>query len=178
MQVWNSAVSSTCWDFDSSYDGSTLFITKCAPGNPGQSTILKQPANGMAPSTVFQSNTLAITTLRVIDAQNAHLLLLAADYAPGVAGDPQHDGIYLLTTSNGSLTRLTTTSAGTFSSLNETSQYFWSNVSRDGKFYAFLNTQQSNGEYILSYGRLTGGTPTIFEDQTSATLALVGWSTT
>ncbi len=176
--VWDSSISPNCWDFDSSYDGSMLYIADCATGNPGQSTIIKQFANGNSPNPILQSSTLCITTVRVIDAQSAHLLLLAEDYAPGVAGDPQHDGVYLLTTSNNSLLRLTSTAAGTYSSLNGTSQYFWSNVSRDGSMYTFLNTRQASNEYTLAYGQLSGGTPTVFADKTNAALALVGWTTT
>jgi hypothetical protein len=57
------------------------------------------------------------------------------------------------------------------------SQYFWSNVSRDGKSYALEMSSSSTNRYTLLFGSLSGGTPTTFADISDGTVMQVaGWT--
>lgn len=167
---------SPCWDFDSSYDGTRLFISQCTPGQPnGSSTVSVEPATGAAPpSTFFTSSTLSITGIRVIDPNNTYLLATVSNGT----GNTSNDGLYKLKT-DGSTNplRLTSTSAGNVSSLNNYSQYFWSNVSRDGSMYALEMANFSTSTYTLMFGPLNGGTPTTFASISGTELQIAGWTT-
>lgn len=63
--------------------------------------------------------------------------------------------------------------------LNTSSQDSWSNVSRNGHFYALkLQSVGDTGDTILALGSLTGGTSqNIVTAPTGAYLSLVGWTT-
>src|SRR5579883_1800975 len=72
--------SQQCWDFDSSFDGRSLFIAQCTYGEPnGSSTIVQQPSDGGAPTPILSSSTLTFNTVRVIDPRSIKLLALASD---------------------------------------------------------------------------------------------------
>lgn len=169
-----------CWDFDSSYDGKTLFIAQCSPGQTtSSSTISQQPATGGTASTILTSSTLSFSTVRVIDPQNTNLLAISANTEQGASSDPAHDGLYLIRT-DGSIApqRLVSTPANEYNSLNSSSQYFWSNISRDGNMYVLQTTKLngSSNEYLLSYGTLSGGSPKAFVDFNQY-MAVAGWTT-
>ena len=68
-----------CWDADSSFDGSTLFIGQCSGINApncsgscvlgtreGPSTISTEPGSGGPPKTILTSQTLGIAAVRAI----------------------------------------------------------------------------------------------------------------
>jgi dipeptidyl aminopeptidase/acylaminoacyl peptidase len=170
-----------CWDFDSSYDSRTLFIAQCALAQPhGSSTIVRQPSNGGATTSVLSSSKLAFNTVRVIDKQSANLLALASDSGLGESsGDPANDGLYLVQTNGSAPLRLTTTHSGQSSQLNAYSQYFWANVSRNVSQYALETTTPGSNIYALSYGPLNGGTPTVFASISDGTMmSIAGWTTT
>jgi Tol biopolymer transport system component len=162
-----------CWDFDSSYDSTKLFISQCTPGQPnGSSTVGVQPATGGTLNTFFTSSTLAINTVRVIDRTNTYLLATVAN----TGGDTSQDGLYKLKTDGSTPLRLTSDKAGETSSLNLFSQYFWSNVSRDGSMYALETSNFSTSTYTLMVGSLNGGTPTIFASTSGTVLEIAGWT--
>ena len=153
-----------CWNFDSSFDGKTIFYNQCTPGAPeGSSTVAAQSTvSGSSASQVFSSSTLAITTVRVFDRSNAFLLATASNSAQGVSGDHSKDGLYKIAT-DGSNNAIPLVAAGNglFCNLNLYSQYYWSNVSRDGNLYALQESgaQGSNFNYTLLYGSMNGGAP-------------------
>ena len=162
-----------CWDFDSSYDSTKLFVSQCTPGQPnGSSTVGVQPATGGTLNTFFTSSTLAINTVRVIDPTNTYLLATVAN----TGGDTSQDGLYKLKTDGSTPLRLTSDKAGETSSLNLFSQYFWSNVSRDGSMYALETSNFSTSTYTLMVGSLNGGTPTIFASISGTVLEIAGWT--
>ena len=166
-----------CWDFDSSFDSTKLFISQCTPGQPnGSSTVGVQPATGGTLSTFFTSSTLAINSVRVIDPNNTYLLATATNIGLGVSGDTGNDGLYKLKTDGSAPLRLTSDNTGEISNLNSFSQYFWSNVSRDGKLYALEMSNFSTGTYTLLYGSLNGGTPTTFASISGTVLEIAGWT--
>jgi serine/threonine protein kinase len=166
-----------CWDFDSSFDSTKLFVSQCTPGQPnGSSTVGVQPAMGGTLSTFFTSSTLAINSVRVIDPNNTYLLATATNMGLGVSGDTSNDGLYKLKTDGSAPLRLTSDHAGETSNLNSFSQYFWSNVSRDGKMYALEMSNFSTGTYTLLYGSLNGGTPKTFASISGTVLEIAGWT--
>lgn len=170
-----------CWDFDSSYDAQTLFITQCTPAQPaGSSTIMQRPVGGGNPTTILNSSTLAFNTVRVIDHKSTTILAIASDTSPGTSsGDPIHDGLYLLKTSGTTPLRLTNTSSGEISRLNAYSQYYWSNVSRDVRLYALETQTPDKNIYALSYGQLDGHAPITFASLSDGTvMSIAGWTTT
>jgi eukaryotic-like serine/threonine-protein kinase len=165
-----------CWDFDSSFDSTKLFVSQCTPGQPeGSSSVGVQPATGGTLNTFFTSSTLAINSVRVIDPNNT-LLATANNMGPGVNDDTSNDGMYRLKTDGSAPLRLTPNNAGETSNLNSFSQYFWSNVSRDGKLYALEMSNFSTGRYTLMFGSLNGGKPTTFADISGTVLEIAGWT--
>jgi serine/threonine protein kinase len=175
QQVYTS--NQPCWDFDSSFDTTRLFVNQCTPGQAlGSSTVGFQPATGGTLNTFFTSPTLAINAVRVI-APDDTLLATANNTNQGVNGDTSKDGLYLLKTDGSNPSLLTLNNAGETSNLNLFSQYFWSNVSRDGKSYALEMSSSSTNRYTLLFGSLSGGTPTTFADISDGTIIeIAGWT--
>jgi eukaryotic-like serine/threonine-protein kinase len=167
------------WDFDTSYDGNTLFITQSLPAQPhGSSTIATQPVSGLSSTSILISSTLAFGIVRVINAQSSYLLAIASDATQSnPAGDPQQDGLYLINTEKSATQHLVSTSSGLSMNLNLYSQYFWSNISRDGNMYALETQDISTHDSVLSYGLLSGGTPTVFVNTPGVAATIVGWTT-
>ncbi len=170
-----------CWNFDSSFDGKTIFYNQCTPGNPeGSSTVASQPANGSSASQVFSSSTLAITAVRVFDNTNAFLLATASNTFMGVGADRSKDGLYKIAT-DGSNNAILLVQAGNGLSptLNLYSQYYWSNVSRDRSLYALEEngSQGANFRYAILYGSMNGGAPNSIADISDGTeLEVTGWT--
>src|SRR5579883_647648 len=175
--------SQRCLDFDSSFDGTKLFVNSCTPGQPeGSSTINEvQVSSPASPRQVFNSSTLAVSSVRVIDKTNTFLLATVSNTGQGISGDTSQDGLYKIKT-DGSNTaiRLVPDGNGVFSEMNLYSQYFWSNVSRDLTLYAAENisAQGQRTSYTLFYGSLNGGSPNQFASISDGTaLEIVGWTT-
>ena len=176
------SIATPCWNFDSSFDGKTIFYNQCTPGSPeGSSTVTSLPVGSTTTSQVFSSSTLAINSVRVFDRTHAFLLATASNSAQGVSGDHSKDGLYKISTDgSNNFIPLAQTINGLFPGLNLYSQYFWSNVSRDGNLYALeeSGTQGSNFRYVLLYGSMNGGTPHSIADIADGTqLEIAGWTT-
>jgi hypothetical protein len=165
--------------FDTSLDSSKLFISTFSDsvaGSLGPSSILITSPSGTTQKTIYSSQNLAITTVRV--ASQTTLLLTIDNNAnqlplgTPIPTDTSHNGLWKINTDGTSLTRLTTG----LDQLNQYTQYPWSNVSRDGKMYALESP--GNGTDSLLYGSLNGGTPTTFvRSSADTTLSIVGWTT-
>ncbi len=183
-----------CYDADSSYDASTLFVSQCggisAPNcsgscslgtREGPSTINTERAAGGAANTILSSQTLGIASVRVVTGNT--LLLVVHNFSENHTFDPGQNGLWRVTTSGSGLTRLTTEANGAVTSLCPFSQNPWSNLSRDGSMYAFQTSTTSYPEIdTLAFGQLSGGAPQTFasiaETSTSNThLNLIGWTT-
>ena len=165
-----------CWDFDSSFDSTKLFVSHCTPGQPqASSSVGVQPATGGTLNTFLTSSTLAINTIRVIDPNNT-LLATANNMGQGVSGDTSNDGLYRLRTDGSNPFLLTSNNSGETSNLNLFSQYFWSNFSRDSKMYALQTTNPTTNTYSLFFGSLNGGTPTTFASISGTVLEIAGWT--
>ena len=176
------SISTTCWNFDSSFDGKTIFYNQCTPGSPeGSSTVTSQPVSSATGSQVFSSSTLAINAVRVFERTGAFLLATASNAFMGVGADHSKDGLYKIAT-DGSNTAILLAQVinGLNPNLNLYSQYFWSNVSRDGSLYALGESGPagSNFRYVIQYGSMNGGAPNKIADIADGTqLEVAGWTT-
>jgi hypothetical protein len=169
--------SQPCWDFDSSFDSTKLFVSQCTPGQTqGSSTVGEQSATGGTLNTFFTSSTLAINTVRVINPNNT-LLATANNKGQGVSGDTSNDGLYRLKADGSNPFLLTSNNSGERGNLNLFSQYFWSNVSRDNNLYAIEMSSFSTNRYTLIFGSLSGGNPTTFAEISDGTvMEIAGWT--
>jgi hypothetical protein len=161
--------STPCWDFDSSLDGSKLFLSQCTQ-NKGSSSISVQQMTGGSQHTIYSSRTLVVAAVRALS--KVSLLLLIKN----VSGDQSQNGLWRINTDGSGLARVTIDATGS-QQLNQTSQYPWSNISRDRTMYAVQETFAASKIYSLIFGIL-GGTPISFASTTNGTqLAIVGWTT-
>jgi hypothetical protein len=180
-----------CWDADSSYDASTLFVAKCsgisAPNcsgscllgtREGPSTIYTEPGKGGALHTLLTTQTLGIAAVRPISSST--LLLQIENFSVNYNVDTSQNGLWKVQTNGTGLTRLTTEPKGVSTFLCPFSQNPWSNVSRNGRLYAFATATSGNypPTYTLSFAPLSGGTPFTFASISDGTqLSPVGWTT-
>ena len=162
-------------NFDSSYNGKSLYTSSCScgmGGNSGPGAIMVTPATGGQTQTLYSSTNDAITNVRAV--LPTTLLFTVYDYNNGNTSD---NGLWRINTDGTGLTRLTTDSGNQTSSLNNSSQFPWSNVSRDGSTYSLLVLNGPTGS--LEIGAISGGTPTTIATFGSSGpfLDLVGWTT-
>jgi len=168
--------------FDSSYDGTHLFVNhnNCGYGCTGPSDITIQPAQGGQQHTIYSSQLYAVTTVRAV---TENTLLVDINNQPFMNShvDQSHNGMWTMHADGTGPTRLTTVSSTTTSSLNNNSQFPWSNVSRDESTYTTLeitNTANQQPTYAIVTGSLTGGTSTtIASISDGTTLDIAGWTT-
>lgn len=172
------AVSGSCFDFDTSFDNTKLFLSQCQAASPGTftgpSSITSQPAMGGTQNSVYSNSTLAVTGVRVISTTT---LLFTVEVTNG----DSHNGLWKVKTDGTGLTRLTNDAVGHISSFNPFTQFTWANVSRDGSFYT-LKTQssQQGGFQNLVFGSVSGGSPTTFASLSAPStdsVNIVGWTT-
>lgn len=136
-------------DFKSSRDGSQLFVVTCPSGGfntTPPSSVTVQPAGGGTSSTLLNSNTLAIISVHVVNANT--LLLLVND-----ATTTGQNGIWKINTDGTNLTRLIAYDNPLFCGVSyETCD----SASPDGSLYAMVQVSLTSGE-TLYYGSLNGG---------------------
>ena len=175
--------SKICWSADSSFDGSTAFVSECnrvlnttrpgASAQEGPSNILARPATGGTARVVFGSMTYAITMVRAVTRSTILFIVDSEAYDSTVSVDKSTNGLWKINTDGTGATHLT--NAG---SLNADTQFPWSNIARDANLYAL---QVVNGNTIaLQFGSMSGGSPTTFVTTTSgstANLLVAGWTT-
>jgi len=172
----------TFGDFDSSYDGSHLFVDYgyCTQGGcvpPGKITV--QSATGGPETTIFDSPQNDTTTVRAVTAHTLLMVIHNASFTNQHV-DQSDNGLWAINTDGSDPRRMSTDNANQWSELNYFSQFPWSNVSRDSSMFAFQqNRTQGNNSVSLLYGSLNGGpAPTAFASLADGTaLNLVGWTT-
>ena len=178
-----------CYNADSSYDASTLYIAQCsgisAPNcsgscqlgtREGPSTILTEPAAGGSKQPLLSSQTLGIAVVRAITSNT--LLLLVENFSQNHPVDTSQNGLWKVNAGGSGLTRLTTEPKGIGTSLCQFSQNPWSNVSRDGSMYAFETFNKVYPTtYTLAFGQLSGGAPQTLASITGTQLQMIGWTT-
>ncbi len=175
------APASVCASFDSSLDATKLYYSECqavAAVSQGPSSIAALSVmGGGTPHTIYDSTTLAVTTIRV--ASPTTLLFLVKNPPPAQPvppGTAPTDGLWRINIDGTGLTHLVNIGTGQDAVLNEYSQYTWSNVSRDGKLFAIKTTGQNGGQ-ILSFGAIAGGDATPFAQVVGVgAVHIVGWT--
>jgi hypothetical protein len=178
----NPSQSAFCWQNDSSFDATSLYISQCTGGDPrggitqGPSTIVVEPPTGGTAHTILSTSTLAVTNLRSIS--NTELFYITGN----TTGDKSHNGLWKINADGMGNTFLTSTAEnGTnpIVSLNQFTQFPWSNFSRDGNLYSLEEATVQNGNAVnsLLLGSLNGGNPTAFASITGTELSIVGWTT-
>ncbi len=175
-------VNQTFGDFDSSYNGSQLFVDYglCGQGGcfpPGR--IVVKPASGGPETTILNSPKYDTTGVRAITAGT--LLVEINNLAVvGQQVDMSHNGLWKMNTDGTGLTGLYINRSHESSNLNSFSQFPWSNVSRDGGMYALqvINTQGKTPALALRIGSLNGGPTTTFASSADGSdLSVAGWTT-
>ncbi|MBV9616784.1 MAG: hypothetical protein JO031_15125, partial [Ktedonobacteraceae bacterium] len=66
---------------------------------------------------------------------------------------------------------------GSTFSMNSTSQYPWSNLSRDGQFYAIQSTNNNIQLSALLIASMDGGNPTNVASTVRGNVSMAGWTT-
>jgi hypothetical protein len=179
QQVFDASTSTPfCWDFDSSFDATKLFVSQCTaspnPSGPGPgplhgpSVITVRPPTGFSYEYLYVSQGLAFTAVRAVTSTT--LLFTVGN----MSGNTSQNGLWKVGTDGSNPKRLTPSGA-----LNQFTQFPWSNVSRDGSRYVLqiINSTSSGTTYTLEYGSLSGGSPFVFASITNVQLATVGWTT-
>ncbi|HET8844516.1 MAG TPA: hypothetical protein VFN35_23810 [Ktedonobacteraceae bacterium] len=158
------------WDFDSSTDATTLFLSLALAeqNSTNQSQLMIASADGQGTRKILSSARLTIVGVRVIDASSLMLASYTQD-GPRAA----YNGFWKVHNDGSSLTRLNNrlqmgSSPDSWGPFNPSTQYIWSNFSRDNTLYA-------DG---LFYGSLKGGPLTRYasDDEGDGNI-LVGWTT-
>lgn len=168
-----------CWDFDSSFNGKSLFTSQCTavnnPNGPGASVCCgpsvianHSPTGGVSYSYVYVNQVQAFTAVRAV---TSNTLLFTVG---NTNTNTSQNGVWKVGTDGSSPLRLT--NSGEF---NQFTQFPWSNVSRDGTKYALqiINSSTTSTTYTLEFGSMSGGTPIVFASITNVQLATVGWTT-
>ncbi|MDQ2887594.1 MAG: protein kinase [Chloroflexota bacterium] len=165
-----------CGSFDTTYDSQQLLLSTChlaaagggQPAPIGPTTVTSQSVLGGSVTTV-QTLPDAVTMLRAI--ANDTLLLLVEN----ASGDTSQNGLWRMNTDGTRLLQLSSDKNNT-QSLCPFTQYAWSNVSRDGAYYALQEVDPRTNTYNMYYGSMSGGAPTQFAGITGTQLLLVGWT--
>ena len=177
QQVFDASTSTPfCWDFDSSFDATKLFVSQCTTspvglgGGPahGPSVLTLRPPTGFSYTYLYVSQDLAFTTVRAV---TSNTLLFTVGNTSWNRGQ---NGLWKVGTDGSHPQRLTTSGE-----LNRFTQFPWSNVSRDGSRYVLqiISGTPPNITFTLEYGSLSGGSPFVFASITNVQLATVGWTT-
>ncbi len=178
-----------CYDADSSYDATALYISQCsgisAPNcsgscalgtREGPTTIFTEAATGGSKQTFLTNQSLGIAAIRAVTGNT--LLLQVDNFSENHTVDSSQNGLWKVNVDGSGLTRLTTDAKGIVTSLCQFSQNPWSNVSRDGSMYAFETaTTQYPTTDTLAFGQMSGGNPQTIASIAGTKLQMVGWTT-
>ncbi|HZS76068.1 MAG TPA: hypothetical protein VFA41_05590 [Ktedonobacteraceae bacterium] len=160
-------------DFDSSPDGSQLYIAQCTRQNGAVQTsgiIVAMPATGGQQTTIFSTPSSGIVGLRVVD--NQTLLLLTINHpGNGYTGDT----LWKIHTDGSGLTRLASDNGGliTWCSYLENG---CSTVSSDASQYGVVDAVGSSDNLWVIYGSLTGGMWHQAAQMQSLYQGFIGWA--
>ena len=128
LKVFQAAQYPFCWQNDSSFDATSLYISQCTGGDPrggitqGPSTIVVEPPTGGTAHTIYGTATLAVTNIRSIT--NAELFYITGN----TTGDKNHNGLWKINADGTGNTFLTSTAEnGTNPTvgLNQFTQFPW-----------------------------------------------------
>jgi hypothetical protein len=171
-------ISNRCIDYDTSADDTKLFFSNCNVvynlpqiDMQGPSSISLQSAQGGPQTTIYNSQSQAITTIRVIS-KNTILFIIH-----NTAGVTNQNGLWIMNTNGSGSKQLMATSTAQYPTLNPFSQYTWSNVSRDGNMYALKISNQNLTMQSLSIGSIAGSKASVVAQFTgNGNINIVGWT--
>ncbi len=170
-------------DFDSSYDGSHLFISYggCPQGFcSGPSSIAAQSITGGRQQVIYTSQKYDVIAVRVIDQKSILFIISNTFSSTSLIEDASHNGLWRINLDGSGLTRLVPISKQQYTFLNYGTQDLWSNVSRDASMYV-LQVDGFQGVVetdALLVGTVRGGKPKVFASISGTPqLAVVGWTT-
>src|SRR5258708_318183 len=167
--------------FARSADGKQLFLSHNtggprAPHAPG--SITAEPPTGGSSQTIYSNPTYGITTLHAFSQTG---LLFMVDTVVLNGGNTRQNGLWKINADGTALVHLVTVTDSTPIDFNLFSQDAWSDISRDGKFYA-LKVETADGKDTLTVGSMdTSGKPITIDirpTQSGWTYSgAVGWTT-
>ena len=167
------------YSLDSSYDGTLLYNSYCLlAGSPFNTNIQVGPAAGGARHTIYQEK--PNNCIQMLRAVSSNTLLLLMQISHGGTFENQIWKMNLLGDSTQPLTTLTSANSGqTGYSMNPTSQYPWSNVSRDGSYYALQARDPMATNQTILVCPMKGGDqiPVAVTNPGTSSVSLVGWTT-
>lgn len=191
LTVFQASVTNPCWDAASSADRTKVFVSQCTYTNTGNTPgpgwdTQEGPGNlsvvsstGGALQSLYTNTTLGLVGVRAVTP--TILLVLVNNYSANGSADTSQNGLWTLSTTGSSFTRLATQGTNQQDRLNSFAQDPWANGSRDGQFYALAVNDTGTSSDSLVFGKLSGGTPkTVATAPTGGSvpsLALVGWTT-
>jgi hypothetical protein len=169
-----SSASGQCGDFDTSADGTQLFMLSCSAGilAGGSSTISVQALSGGAPRTIFHSSTLLVEQIRQFTPQV--LLLISSRAIWSIHSDGT--GLKQLFSAGDQYGR---------ANFCQFSRSSWSNFARDGSLLALEGTEMGTDTHssALEIGSPSGGSlQTVARGlvgvaRQGSDIFLVGWAT-
>jgi len=170
-------------DFDSSYDGSQLFVSHggCPQGFcTGPSSITAQTIPGGRQHTIYNSQVYDVIAVRVID-QTSILFMIGNTYDSNGVDDPSHNGLWKINIDGSGLTRLLPITAKQYSLLNYWTQDVWSNVSRDASMYVlqvdgFHGFTETDALYVGSLYGNVNMTKALASTTDGSQLTMAGWT--
>ena len=132
---------------------------------------------------MYRNPNLAVIAIQAISQTSLLIDLQNGTCDANANVDLSQNGLWTIKTDGSELRRLTPGSVAEGGSLNQTSQDLWSDISRDGRMYAWqtiteLGQNPDAPTYALMYGSTSGGALTPFASAGHWTqLALIGWTT-
>ncbi len=170
-------------DFDSSADGSHLFISfgGCPQGVcTGPSSIKTQTLNGGPQQTIYNSDLYDVVQVRVLN-QNSLLFIIGNTSSGNANDDLSKNGLWRVNIDGTGLQQLASVTPQQFDYFNYHTQASNANVSLDNTLYALQINGFNNSAQVdsLVVGSLNGGTPKTFATANGADgtqLAIAGWT--
>ena len=179
QQIMTTQTRMSYYALDSSYDGKLLYSSYCLmAASPFSTNVQVGPATGGARNTIYQEQPNdCIQSMRAISS-NTLLLLMLVSHNGTI--ESQLWTLDLLGHNTNTLTTLSNKNSGQSGfNLNPTSQFPWSNVSRDGGFYALQAVDPVATNQTILVGSLKGGAPTAVAvtNPGTSSVSLAGWTT-
>ena len=170
-------------DFDSSDDGSQLFVSHggCPQGVcSGPSSITKQSIAGSSRQTIYDSQVYDVIAVRTIDHNSLLFIIGNTSTIFGTDVDRSHNGLWKINVDGSGMTRLISITAQQYCFLNYNDQEPWANVSRDGSMYVLQVNGFEEGiveKDSLLVGSVDGGKPKVFATIADGSqLVMAGWT--
>ncbi|HVU66603.1 MAG TPA: hypothetical protein VHD63_05725 [Ktedonobacteraceae bacterium] len=180
-QILTTTTRQSYYSLDSSFDGTLLYSSYCLlAASPFSTNIQVGPASGGSRHAIYQDKPHnCVQTLRTIST-NTLLMLVQTANSTGTDFKDEVWTMNLLANSTKALTTLTNPNSGqTDYNFNLSSQYTWSNVSRDGSYYALQARDPIATNQTILVCPTKGGDPVAIAvtNPGTSSVSLAGWTT-